>query len=534
MPQGIEKDTSTIASYKLYSVWGSYDWGLTKAGDYRQWVPGKLLRNRHPKEKIPINTLFAIGGPPVWKGVKIGTQLPPPNSFYLDVEQAHDIPLYQHEASLIAIQKFSPAQKFDDVDVLTSHNALEKLFDFVAGEANKASVLHLFLRGSTMVIEDRSARYDEKPVRDLASRVRQYGSTHLKQQEFCEPENRKRKCTAGHFRLLQYNIGPLNCVVRSLAQASFGEDLYRDIMNVETCTTRNTERSTQRVVSRSPGPNVQKRPDFPVPTHVSTAGNSKPNGGANVVESFEKHVTPLHGGAAVFTPRMGNELSGAAAKFSPKASPGVCAVIPDPRTPTVVTVPGAGSRHISITAKPNLPSQAPPSWNTGAMNSQGSTQLDALKTQQRLAVVQTEDLSNKGGVNTPLNMASLWLSRASNIIKVGHANDRIESIEYRDLRRSLEEWEASKEAQANLKRLASLLDHLRCFLEERQVKRVAGAACVATLSVDEGGHPTLRLLDGPLGWLQLPLPKHLMAAMWSETGAGLAEVVVCQDPNGKA
>lgn len=507
-------------------------------------------------------------------------RLPEASLSPLDVELAHDVPLYQYENSLLAIASMSPTRSIDDIDVLTSQLALEKLFNFVAGRANEDFCLHLFLVGGTMIIEDRSAQYDTQPVTDLFAHGLPGNRHHKGFSAFTRFTGMNLGGMKGHFRLLQYKMGPLNCVVRCLSHALHDpngdtvEQIVGEAGEVDghnsAAASDTPQKSKQTTKPEVPGLDSQPKQS------VGKVMNEKSKSGPSVVETSLVPTAPLPRVTNAVSSETSTELSGTAPAYKTNASSQPSVVTSEPGPSRTVHAQDVTSALIPITKRSHPPNQASPSFKTDVGGSttvvQSSDQIvvtdlrpsnhqahgvqpreplpgdqsskmqgqengrprwqekqrdatstkkweeskDAFVIQEKLVTIQTEDISDKEGPEDSPNMASMWLGRTSNLVHIGHANGYIESVEYRDLRRSLELWEKNWGTQINLRRLSSLLCHLYRGLHQRHKNVVIGGAFIAAFGLDAGGNAALRIFNGPEGFSRSPCPGNQIAEMWSE------------------
>ena len=519
-----------------------------------------------------IENLF-LGAPPYWHRGWPGWSLIASDVSPSDVEKAHDVPSYQFEASLRAVRSSLPAFKFDNVDVLTSQRALEKLFSIVAGEATQDFVLHLDLVGCTLVIEDRSARYDNGPLAKLLTRVAHPDSKPqgLQHRDFTLITGPKSKKCRGHFRVLNYTLGPVNCVVRCLAEASSARKRQKGIMSesqkdgnsllinktLQHLQTPERRESDTPVGNGNANTSVGSTPDSPESPTRGGATNSSTTLQELVPEfpiiNAPKNSTPLSAAAPSFTPKASFQLPGETSKrplmsnnpYPPQYLPNFLQGAPGGPLVTVQGVTGAnavelklGGLKASQSGGPNGRSvDAPPlsehSIRVGAQvhaASRHTNQCDDTTTQipettigenqltqQRLLALQTENISHKYGLTISPNMAALYLSRTFGLMHVGYSSrGHIETITEQEHRRTMTLWEAQKVTGENLKKLASLLCHLSKLCRERQAKMGKETGLIALFHIDAGGSGVLQIVSTPESFLRPSLPEYLTRAMWSE------------------
>lgn len=213
-----------VSSKNGYLVLGSYNWSSVGHGGGVYFVPGKSIPN--PKKLLhnSNNRHFAIGAAPVWQELPVPMQLPPDIDLPpMNPETAQDLPEYPYQASLEAVKAMSPDWRINDVDILADWRVLQALLTLTTGKQSKGFRMKLYLVKNTLVIEMRNERAEAwrngnqahapHPIahrmygRSLEPVFTRWG-TGLEQSE-------------AHFRTIQYNLGPLNCVVRFQADACY-------------------------------------------------------------------------------------------------------------------------------------------------------------------------------------------------------------------------------------------------------------------------------------------------------------------------
>lgn len=547
-----------------YSVLGSYDWGMNDNLARFIQVPGKWFSFSPLPQSLAIGLVsqLIVGAPAVWPRCRPGQYLPGVRLSPLNVESAHDVPSFQFEASLRAIKSLLPAFKLDDVDVLASQRALEKLFNYVAGEATESILLHLDVIGCTLVIEDRGALYDEV---ELAKFLTFVAHPETIQQEyqclgyFKITERHQERCR-GHFRVLKYNIGPLNCIVRCLSESSLSQMPQQMEKHGAPTDHLQTPLRPEPDIPNGNGStniNVENTPNNP---ESATRGHAIES--STTLKPLAPKVTIVH------TPESPGPLSGSAPPFTPNTAfqlPGENSARPlmannpyplhtFPRylkhlhEGQVVTVQGATGAdvaasefrklRISTNDGPNnhtvdalLGSEPSPQVDaqahtgaghedrhdgTGAQLPEPST-ADNQLTQESLVAVQCQDISHKDGPTDSPNMTALYLSRTFNSVYVGYVNNgHIETTAEHIQRRTLTGWGAKQENQVKLGKLASLLRHLSKVCRERHSDSRQGTGRLAVFNINQADSPALRIVSAPDSVLKPPLRDYMIRELWSE------------------
>lgn len=455
------------------------------------------------------------------------------------------MPLHQYEASLLAVHSSFPAYKFDDVDILTSHRVLELLFNWLAGETEFEFDFHLFLVGRTMIIENRSVRFGGadnsrlKPQLDHVvhpDRARPMWDKNRRPTFTTFPDS-AREDTRGHFRVLRYNIGPLNCVVRCHVEAAL-EPTQQEHTGVD----------------------------------ESPATHSKSTRSCVKCEVISERLRKMFGALRAFI----SKASPQSAEVAPRGGPST--TIPKPISapdyvlghnhpypkyylpPSVEKSPGgrkvkvAGATGASIAALKGtglqgrtagllqqrsdaLPGEQPSPQDRGSDdvvsnrtenadhdNSRLSetTTIDNHPSQRQVVAVLTENASKMEELTIQPNMAAHYFSRASHLEHIGYIKDgRVESVASRDLFRVLKSWERQEKTQRALRKLTSLLCHLYECCSGRKTNSGDLEPIILRLHRrDPGGVIELRVVSPPRGFLSPALPEHIVKMMWTEAVLG--------------
>lgn len=113
-------------------------------------------------------------------------------------------------------------------------------------------------------------------------------------------------------------------------------------------------------------------------------------------------------------------------------------------------------------------------------------------------------------------LAQLWLIRTPKLTVGRHSHGLVRDIEHHDRAAggTWKRWEEQRLNQAALRKLIPLLSELRGAVADHSA---AAGGCVALFAVfyrEEGGIAALRIFESE-GGREMPLPEHLIKSLWS-------------------
>lgn len=408
-------------------------------------------------------------------------QLPLSGVSSWDIRVTHDVPLYQYEASVLAVHSSFPAYKFDDVDILTSHDVLGKLFNWLSGETEDDFDFFLFLVGRTMIIEDRSVRFGasgnmnltpqrERVVHPDKTRPQDRWDKHRHRTFTTFPDSAE-KYARGHFRVLRYNIGPLMCVVRCHVEAA-----------LESPQQEHTE----------------------VDEPMSTRGHVLMRNNPYVQHCLPRIICNSTGGRRV-TVQGATRANISALKC------------------TKIQARKARKQKPRLDAQPGeqFSSQDRGTGDLVATHTENGNYNKSRLSERQVVGVLMENVSNTDETTMQPNMASLYFSRTFHLEHVGYIDDGVvESISSRDIFRVLRHWEEKGKTQEALRKLTSLLCHFYKCCWERHTDAGDLGPLIARLGRSQAGGReamfALRMVSPPRGFLSPALPEHIVKMMWTE------------------
>ncbi|RYP62995.1 hypothetical protein DL771_009480 [Monosporascus sp. 5C6A] len=163
--------------------------------------------------------IYVPGGPPKWKPPTLPITLPLDRGMQYVDQNAFRIPKYPFEPIFWALDLMNPDVRFNDVDLVCNRNSLRKLLDIAAtGRCKDPFVMHLHMVAKTLFIT-RKEKNGRAMV--LGSTNSGYGHNFEKA---CTEADGDVVGTASHHRVVKYNMGGLNCVVRFEVDAYYDGD----------------------------------------------------------------------------------------------------------------------------------------------------------------------------------------------------------------------------------------------------------------------------------------------------------------------
>ncbi|KAI1265396.1 hypothetical protein F5Y18DRAFT_51050 [Xylariaceae sp. FL1019] len=153
-------------------------------------------------------TIQIPGSAPIWTPVNLPITLPQDKGTYYIDQNAGRVPDYPFEPLFRAADAMKSDTRFDNVDVVINRNSLRKFLDLGGGAHKSSFCVNVAMVHNTMIVER-----CEKSARDL---IRGSGDSrwgHTFEKTFTKQPPHGAQSTQ-HHRVLQYNMGGLNCVVR--------------------------------------------------------------------------------------------------------------------------------------------------------------------------------------------------------------------------------------------------------------------------------------------------------------------------------
>ncbi|KAI0152692.1 hypothetical protein GGR57DRAFT_503556 [Xylariaceae sp. FL1272] len=153
-------------------------------------------------------TIQIPGFAPIWTPVTLPVALPPDKGIYYIDQNGRRVPKYPFEPLFRAADTMNPQMRFDNVDVVINRNSLRKFLDLGGGPTKSNFRVNVAMVHDTMIVER-----CEKSTTRLIRGTSDFGWGHAFEKTFTKQPPRGIRSTQ-HYRVLQYNMGGLNCVVR--------------------------------------------------------------------------------------------------------------------------------------------------------------------------------------------------------------------------------------------------------------------------------------------------------------------------------
>ncbi|KAF2796868.1 hypothetical protein K505DRAFT_299398 [Melanomma pulvis-pyrius CBS 109.77] len=161
-------------------------------------------------------SIYVPGCPPKWIPATLPIKLEPDKGSQFVDQNAYRLPTYPFEPIFWALDIMNPEIRLYDVDVVCNRNSLRKLLDIASGRRPDPFVMHLHMLQNSLFITRK-----EKNARTMIRGNGNSGYGHSFEKAFTEAQEGIKDST-GHHRVVRYNMGGLNCVVR------FEVDAYYD------------------------------------------------------------------------------------------------------------------------------------------------------------------------------------------------------------------------------------------------------------------------------------------------------------------
>ncbi|KAF4984081.1 hypothetical protein FDECE_17158 [Fusarium decemcellulare] len=165
------------------------------------------------KKKEPEPTIYVPGHLPSWRPIDFPLYIAPDRAGRFVEANSSPVLEFPFDAAFKAMKVMNPAFKFDHVDILANRSSLMTLFAFCKRTNIKEMLrINLYMVRNTLVIE-RPGEFAKD------STTGQGISDHRKFVEAHSPDNMND--AGGHHRVLRYQLGDLNCVVRTQADTIY-------------------------------------------------------------------------------------------------------------------------------------------------------------------------------------------------------------------------------------------------------------------------------------------------------------------------
>jgi hypothetical protein len=159
--------------------------------------------------------IYVPGGPPEWSPPVLPIKLEADKGHQYVDQNAYHVPRYPFEPIFWALDTMNSSVRFDDVDLVCNRNSLRKLLDLASGRKIHPFVMHLHMIQNTLLITRK-----EKNARAMIRGSGNSGYGHNFEEAFTRTNDELLNSTS-HHRVVRYNMGGLNCVVRFEVDAYF-------------------------------------------------------------------------------------------------------------------------------------------------------------------------------------------------------------------------------------------------------------------------------------------------------------------------
>ncbi|KAI8941185.1 hypothetical protein NX059_002422 [Plenodomus lindquistii] len=154
--------------------------------------------------------IFVPGTPPKWTPPKLPIQLPRDKGMYWVDQNGDRVAKFQFEPIFQALAVMNPTVRFEEVDVVVNRNTLQKLYSFVQYKRSYSQFfVDLDMIGNTMFI---GRREKNAKIWTQSGHGRSF-------EKMFTTEDPDLKDVDGHHRIVRYQLGSLDLVVRMEADA---------------------------------------------------------------------------------------------------------------------------------------------------------------------------------------------------------------------------------------------------------------------------------------------------------------------------
>ncbi|KAF1918951.1 hypothetical protein BDU57DRAFT_430973, partial [Ampelomyces quisqualis] len=194
----VQQSSNDVTMKKGYEVIASYSWKQTD-----------------------LPTIYVPGTPSAFNGQDVaafeGIQLDPDNGQYWLDQHAERVPAHQFEPMFQALSLLNPDMRFDDIDVVVNRSTLQQLLKVLNNKSSQNFHLDLNMVGTTLFLGRKVLRAR------VGSPEGSYG--HSFERHFTS-EDPELEDAEGHHRMLRYDFGGLDMVVRIEADARVPNTTY--------------------------------------------------------------------------------------------------------------------------------------------------------------------------------------------------------------------------------------------------------------------------------------------------------------------
>lgn len=212
----LEPDDTAVTSNTRFETLCSYNW--LKDGSAIV-VPGMHCSVL----KFQTQLIRSTGGAPRWKPRNLPVTLSLDRGYQLVDEDSFRVPKYPFEPVFQALSVENPNIRLDNVDVVANRNSLRKLLDFAAGRRQYPFRMDLHMVGNTLFVSRK-----EKSARAMINGSINSGYGHSFETVFTIPQTGLSR-SSSHHRVVRYNLGCLDCVVRFEVDAYYETNQPEDI-----------------------------------------------------------------------------------------------------------------------------------------------------------------------------------------------------------------------------------------------------------------------------------------------------------------
>ncbi|KAF2703853.1 hypothetical protein K504DRAFT_391633 [Pleomassaria siparia CBS 279.74] len=211
------------------------------------------------KKKNNGQEIYVPGCPPKWLPHQLPVKLQPDQGAQYVDQNAYRLPQYPFEPIFWALDIMNPHARLNDVDIVCNRNSLRKLLDLASGRRPDPFVMHLHLLQETLFITRK-----ERNARNMIRGGGQSGYGHNFEKAFTEADDDVHGSTS-HHRVVSYDMGGLNCMVRFEVDAYYDEatDGVQDKTFDHTVLLEDAMQRLSLVGEPEPEP----EPSFPFPTN---------------------------------------------------------------------------------------------------------------------------------------------------------------------------------------------------------------------------------------------------------------------------
>ncbi|RYP10134.1 hypothetical protein DL764_000844 [Monosporascus ibericus] len=206
---------NTGPEIRLFTTIQAIDNEVSSAGGFELLCTYNWIEKTKDKSDPAI---YVPGGPPKWKPPTLPITLSLDAGMQYVDQNAFRIPKYPFEPVFWALDLMNPNMRFNDVDLVCNRNSLRKLLDIAIGRRVYPFIMHLHMVEKTLFI---SRKEKNNRMMVLGSTNSGYGHNFEKA---CTEADGDVVGSSSHHRVVKYNMGGLNCVVRFEVDAYYDGD----------------------------------------------------------------------------------------------------------------------------------------------------------------------------------------------------------------------------------------------------------------------------------------------------------------------